>query len=437
MRIDSPRFRRAPALTTWLGAGLLVAASFGCDSTEFGAASPGGSKSHDDEGDDDDDDDDATTDQGSTGTSTDGDIVAGGEGQATVPILNTDGAGSAGVIFGSADGKVRREQFTFGADQVPPIVDYLFVIDNSPSMNNNVTQLQAGFRTLTADKFPAKAKVAITSTVAAEPGDLTTPINGDAQESVAAGRAEPGFIRLVSQATIQEYKASDAKPAAKAPFAAAGCANAWFSPEEVDAGGVRCFDAHTPISLKGGPCEAGIVSYRQLLQKMAGARLFRKAALVQVVFVSDTHDPGCDGGREGKLSPERRSFAELKAETEAVNVDLAGVRFHAIAPSKTCAVTESKIYRGLTYYDVATASGGKTLDICQTQDFSGILADIVATSTPTTAIFQLSKPAAAILWVKVGGAATNDYTFRSGDIVEIPSLTSDQASQVEIAYEVL
>src|SRR5690606_3610448 len=97
----------------------------------------------------------------------------------------------------------------------------------------------------------------------ADPADLNRHATG-VQQSDDAYAAEPGFVDFVSKMRIDDYK--NTKGSKDDKFTMPGC-DSWFKPDDKDAAGNSCFDAHSQISEAGGPCEAGIVALTQLLKK--------------------------------------------------------------------------------------------------------------------------------------------------------------------------
>lgn len=406
-------------LIAFLGLGLTY-----CDSADFGSNGVSGSKSKkgDKKGDDDQDD---TDDKGSGP----GEDPTDGPNPTDKVDDDTDD-GNAGEIFDDGDGN-RREIFAYGKDAKAPVVDYLFVIDNSPSMGDNVAQLQAGFASLTGDSFPKKSRIAIMNTMPAKPGDLSQNYNGDAQQKLAAANAEPGFLGLVDKARIAAYLAAGGN--AKA-YTKPGCEKAWFAPDDKDSSGARCFESHTPISTKGGPCEAGLVSFSQFVEKSGKTRIFRKGGLANVVFVSDTHDPGCGGKGKSDLDAARPSFDALKKKVEENSSGLASFKAHAIAPAGACQGSEGNPVSGTTYYAAAEAAKGQKLDLCVSKDFKGVLEKIVADTTAERAVFNLSKDVKDVTSVKVDGEKVEDFKVIDGDTIEIQGLDPEKSVKIEITY---
>src|SRR6185312_11926258 len=92
--------------------------------------------------------------------------------------------------------------------------------------------------------------------------------------------------------------------------------------------------------------------------------LFRTGAAANVVFVSDTHDPGVPGDSPwfDALDGLRPSFDALAERAYAAQA-LASFRVHAIAPREDC-TAEDWSAAGPTYFDAARAGGGRILDLC-------------------------------------------------------------------------
>jgi hypothetical protein len=275
----------------------------------------------------------------------------------------------------SVDGLV-RETFEVGPSAETPLADYLFVVDGSPSTKSVVDRLRAGFAALAAEApFPERARIAVVSTIPGDPGRLDTAHPKVDKRSDA--RFTPGFLAPVDRRSIQRWKGLGLPG-----FDHAGC-DAWFGPRDVDEGGVPCILAHTETSKKHGPIEAGLTVVSQMLGK---GSVFRDGAAVNVVFVSDTHDPGLapykkNGRRNKKFDPslvENRPTWEQLRDRAAATHSLASFRHHAIAPETECVELWWEL--GPAYYDAANASGGEILDICTAEapDYVRFVREIAA-----------------------------------------------------------
>lgn len=93
-----------------------------------------------------------------------------------------------------------------------------------------------------------------------------------------------------------------------------GCESKWFAPTQKDGSGNPCIAAAFQSKNSCTGTEAGILAFQQLLEKNKGKSIFRQGAIANVIFVSDTHDPGINpGNKTGQAIIEKHlSFAELK-----------------------------------------------------------------------------------------------------------------------------
>ena len=115
--------------------------------------------------------------------------------------------------------------------------------------------------------------------------------------------------------------------------------------------GHYCLQAAIQSSYSCTGAEAGITAFEQLLLKHQGQNLFRQGALVNVIFVSDTHDPGINNNT---LKNNIKSFTELLTLAQTDNA-ISGLKFHALAPESQC---NSEQMWGFSYNTLSMASGG-------------------------------------------------------------------------------
>ena len=177
--------------------------------------------------------------------------------------------------------------------------DILFVLDDSVSMSVIYDQIKAGFASLQNSTFPKDARMAVTYM---SPDQL----NPDGSINFGVGFSglatpTPGHLKLVTSAAIASFL-SLPDDGHQQYLTLKGCADEWFAPGAVNALGERCLDSAVQSPLYATGVEAGMVSLEQLLVKTTaqGQRLFRNKAFVNVIFVSDTHEPGANYfGRPG------------------------------------------------------------------------------------------------------------------------------------------
>ena len=346
------------------------------------------------------------------------------------------GHGSALEAF-EADGN-RLETFAVGGDASSPLADYLFVIDGSVSMSHILNRFEEGVRSLTeAGVFPERARIAVMNTTPSDPADPSQPhpVVGSRKRAVAA----PGFMGLVTAESLAAYVKRFPKLRERLPEP--GCA-AWFGPSDVNANGVPCLVAHAQVDLQPVVAEAGLTAFKQLVQNHDGP-LFRSGASVNVIFISDTHDPGISShGADGRpvrldrlvgsqqLVAARPDFAELRRLVESTQ-PIASFRVHAIAPEAECAEVWAEL--GPSYFEAAEAAGGQRLDVCTALDYSPFLrATIVEGSVAQTPVFALGRVAETVHSVTVDELPAA-FTLDRGAVVLTAGLPSDRA-EVAITY---
>jgi hypothetical protein len=345
--------------------------------------------------------------------------------------------GKAAVLDGSADAAAedgagnRRETFGFGGDVQTRVADFLFIIDNSCSMETLQTKVTAGFQSLIADKaaFPANSRVAVMTTQVGDPDDLSR-LNHDIND--APGQDEdPGFLRLVTGATIAAYKKVASSGTAK-NFPLAGCDAPWFGPQDKHPSGHSCFSAAIQTGRECVGSEAGLTALGQMLQKQGKKALFRGGAAVNVIYVSDTHDPG---SISTVLLESRPDYAALRAAVLKAN-QVASFKIHAIAPNRKCSKDED--VHDKAYYKAADISGGAKLDSCSAADYVPFLKSMIEKGTAVTLpTFRLGKPAKAILGVTVDGAATTAYKLSAdGQVLTLTKEFAATKHAVVVTYEV-
>ncbi len=230
------------------------------------------------------------------------------------------------------DGLKRSETFTAKIQDLITQTDILFVIDESVSMGRILQDIRAGFASLTAAAYPADTRIAVTNMLPATYTDLlgfvadyTRPFL-DPQGIFAQ---QPGFIRLVNGASIDGFLA--VSPASAPKFLLRGCADTWFAPTALNADGQPCLLAASQTALLGTGVEAGIIALDQLVRRQSGP-LFRAGSLVNIIFISDTHDPGGNYyGRSGALSA-LIHFSQLRQNILNRNPNLRGLKLNGFVP---------------------------------------------------------------------------------------------------------
>ncbi|MBK7843000.1 MAG: hypothetical protein IPJ71_04790 [Bdellovibrionales bacterium] len=236
-------------------------------------------------------------------------------------------------------------------------VDVLFVMDDSVSMNSLLSSIVNGFKSLSESDFPSNTKMAVTYMSPAKyfsgQPDYQTPLNIWAEKT-------PGFMQLVSRKSIETFLSYDnanfpegssdrqAFLEGKNNFKIAGCDDEWFSPDQRNhpsdgKNSNSCLEAAIQAPYFATQVEAGTVSLANLVSHFSSnlkRPLFREGSSVNVIFVSDTHDPGvgtlsstppCQGYYGGPNAPETMSdYTSLKVIISSSNPGVEYLKFSAI-----------------------------------------------------------------------------------------------------------
>lgn len=308
------------------------------------------------------------------------------------------------------------------------VADYLFVLDESVSMVHVLQQFRQGLRSLRDPKvFPRRARVAFMNMTPGDPEDLSQPhpaVRITNNEALA-----PGFLHLVSGPRIAAFREVSG-PRVQDRFPKEGC-DAWFRPGEVNAEGEPCLIAHAQISFARTRAEAGLVALKQWLS--LAEEPVRAGAAVNVVFISDTHDPGLP---PRKLARERPEDLDLLAEQpdlaelhELLEVPVASLRLHAIAPESECA----EPFERQSYFELARASGGLTADVCTEVDYAGLVEEIARTGATTDrSVLRLGHRPLGGATVEIDGEVVDHVVVDQALVLEPELLVG--AREIRVAY---
>jgi hypothetical protein len=324
----------------------------------------------------------------------------------------------------------RRETFELGGGAATPVADFLFVVDDSASMAKVIDRVRAAFASL-GDAFPAQARVAVMSTLPGDPDDLTK-VNAAARHP-SRNRHAPGFLRLVNKTSITDF-AKFAPENERARFPDPGCDEPWFSPTAVGASGVPCLVSHTQVAMDPVLVEAGLTAFGQLLEKRGDVPLFRPGAAANVIFVSDTQDPGLAPGSPGldELVAARPDFARLSDLVDVANT-VSSFRVHAIAPETECSERWSHI--GAVYQAAAKASGGRTLDVCTADDYGAFIRAIAKDGAVVQRpVVALGRPLADDAVVEVDGQRVGWSPSADGRAITLDAIPGEARAHVTVTY---
>lgn len=330
-----------------------------------------------------------------------------------------------------------------GTQVVIDKVDVLFVLDESVSMGTIITNVRNGFQALTSAHYPTDTRMAVTNM---EPAYYTDPVAGqfDLTRSFISStvfKNQPGFIKLVSRASLDAFRASNPKESANMNLE--GCGD-WFAPAEKDRQNESCLVGATQAALLATGVEAGTVTLRQLAEVTAakGQRLFREGALVNVIFISDTHDAGYPnyyahaGGLDKMQTP-----AELRDRIYTLNPGLEGLRFDGIVPlppSGDARLTGVRVIGGLpatlndsaingegvndfSYLPFIKETGGAAMHAANNDWLAAIANMVTDLRRRVNPVISLSRVVGRIVSVTVDGVdlPASQYIVRDGNRVEV------------------
>lgn len=325
-----------------------------------------------------------------------------------------------------------KEIFTFDGS-VKNEVDYLFVLDNSCSAETLLENSQKAMLDLVSlpNVLPGEPKIATMTTAHGAFDDLTKL--GIGLRSFEYSTIEPGFLSFYNKGARDNFVS---QIGSNANYELAGCENSWFAPDETNVAGELCIEAAFQTRSKCTGTEAGILAFTQLLEKNEGSPMFRSGANVNVIFISDTHDPGINVDSDnGKAIIERHlPYSEIVKKVADDNL-VNSLKFHAVAPAdvnSTCAET----YRNGSYNKLVADSGGKSADCSAAVNYSDFMKDMVEISkVPDMATFILSESFDSVVAIKVGGKVVTDYDYNpSTNGITLRNLDFTTVVPVEIVY---
>ncbi len=335
----------------------------------------------------------------------------------------TDDADVNDALLEDTQLSVYSANYEYG--QADPKVDYLFVVDNSISMLNIINLVNSGFQAiLNQNVFSPDSRVAVMSTMIAAANSFA--VTGLGIERYTGIDFEPGFLDFVNKDAIVKYRLQSPDNAAK--WLMDGCEQKWFKPSDQDDAGNYCLTAALQSTYSALGAEPGIHAFEQLLLKNAATAVFRPNALVNVIFVSDTHDPGRN---VQELIDSIKTYQQLLDMTKVAN-QIQSLKFHAIAPAEQC--TGEGLY-DRSYYTLVDASQGAKGDSCTLTDYTEFMKTMIAASQNVEPIFALERAASEIIRVLVDDEEVTNYELSEDkSSIRIPGLDPKKAVSVQIVY---
>jgi hypothetical protein len=343
--------------------------------------------------------------------------------------------GGANSVEELGQGRVKAN-FSYGPKSAK--ADFLFVFDNSSSMQDVVSDMRRGFDSLGAARWPADTMIAVMTTMPGNPSNLADV--HPAVERYPSIEKEPGFLSLMSETARTNFRNANSEMGSRLPEPM--CLQEWFKPSDKNSAGKTCLSAAVQSAFTGVGVEAGLVAVSQILDKRK--QLFRVNSNVHVVFVSDTQDPGKDPSSSpsvSALNTLRPNFDALKSKVIA-NSSVSGVKLHGVTPSPTCSAAENVAARlGTPYQDAIRAGGGTWLDFCDGNlartNYIPVAEQIVANTLPEP-VFILPEAVKKIESVEVAGRsiALSQVTLTNGNTaVRIEGLSPSSDVAVVITYQ--
>lgn len=330
----------------------------------------------------------------------------------------------------------KKASFSYGPRSAK--ADFLFVIDNSSSMSNDVANVRSGFESLSAARWPADTKIAVMTTMPGNPANLNAV--HPAVDGYNAIDKEPGFLSFMSETARANFRTANAAMGDRLPEPM--CLAEWFKPDDKNNNGKTCLSAAIQTPFTGVGVEAGLVAVSQILDKRR--QVFRMNSNAHIVFVSDTQDPGKDpndGANIRALNDLRPNFEALKSKIMA-NSGVSGVKLHGVTPSVDCSAAENVAKRlGTPYQDAIRASGGTWLDFCEgntaRSNYRPVAEQIVANTLPEP-VFVLPEAVKSLVQVEVAGQVVDlSRVTLLGDkkSVRIEGLSPSSDVNIAIVYQ--
>jgi len=358
--------------------------------------------------------------------------------------------GGADQVWTETSTGLVREQFGVGANVSTHVADYLFVVDNSVSMGSLLELVRSGFASIgDGEVFPKKTRIAVMNTLPANP-DREKRLHPAVKHSVGLARS-PGFMGFVDGPRIAKFRKM-ASPEMAERFSEDGC-SPWFRPTQTNENGVSCLVAHTQVELAPTAVEAGLTAFGQFLAANTGTATFRTGAAINVIFVSDTHDPGM---KLEAVKAEKRAAVEALIEDRPTYADLlelveldhepASFRLHAIAPMGKEATDLAEgnhqtpcgeAWFGIepSYFNAAMDSGGVMADICEIEDYGPIIERIARDgAVMANPVFSLGHSTASVQSVTVNGERVAWAPTADGRGLVLDGDLENMSGSLEVVY---
>ena len=335
------------------------------------------------------------------------------------------------------DGDPRSMLVRYGKDIKPSVADYLFVLDNSVSMEDDATRVGQGLAAIAKETFPESTRIAVMTTMAAaDPYAASLVAHTDIDDYACINR-EPGFLSFVDKASVDAFKSCGPLAKYANKYVKTACESGWFKPFDVNNAGDRCFTAALQNSFHAVGCEPGLLALEQLLKRNQGKPLFRENAAVSVIFISDEQEGCASSETLGDISNAGAATTASRLKDEILkNSKVLSVKFNGIVPKKYKPIPPKK--EPLFYVDVISAVGGKAFDILSpTADYNSMIEQLIQAKVDNTASeFSIPATAKKVTGVEVDGVVTSGFTFdASRSKVSVQGLDPNKTVDIRIRFE--
>lgn len=310
-------------------------------------------------------------------------------------------------------------------------VDYLFVFDNSVSAKNILLKAGQAFQDIVQTNpnvFASDGKVAVMSTMISDDTYKSTHAQIKKYDGIDK---EPGFLDFVNKESLDRFREANQKVADKI-YTKGMCEEKWFSPQsKVKSDGVEtetsCLQAALQSVASGVGAEAGAQAFQQILLKNKSQQIFRKEAILNVIFLSDTHDPGKPNMKSPSFNA--NDLRNLAMESN----QLIDVKFHALAPEK--GVSSEKLYNKY-YFTLVEQTDGQKLHVGDFDNYSSFMESMLLKAKESkVAKIPLNKLDAPIKSVKADGNEVNYNSCIDGFICVDFQDTNIPSSGIKITIE--
>lgn len=356
---------------------------------------------------------------------------------------------------------LKREQFDRSYSDVKRTAptDILFILDDSCSMRTIATSMASGFDSLQSSKYPDDTKMGLTYMAPVKQDDMggldfLTPYHRNVPLE------SPGLVKLVTKQTIADYVA--AAPEHTSSFVAEGCDDAWFSPNQKGSDGKSCLEAVSQLAPICTGVEAGLVTLEQTLKNYnsQGKRLFREGAFVNIIFISDTHEPGANYFGKPNAPQKMKSYEEILSVINTNSPNIFSLKMAGILPIP---VDGAPIYNGLKvigdipqndeeakingekFYDYSylpyIKRTGGSVSHAKTGDWSGLAASLVEDSKVAgTILVSLKESAKKIYLITINDSEIQEDQWSLSSDGRVLTLDyradANTAIDIDVIYEV-